>query len=155
MTTALRLREDPEGGADGVAHLSAAVLAQQLLAAHSRLGEWIAELELDDLALWEAIRPALARMSMESRQAVREFASVRGPASSYDTGRPLTQDDTVPPVVWAREVGAVQRLLWGVLADVQHEIDTDSASLAAALARALQQTAAVATALRAVAGFPH
>lgn len=147
MTTTLLPQEAAEAVADATVDRPATLLASELLAEHTRLGARIAELDADDAVAWAAVRPLLARASRDGRQAARDIAVARGHAEPGDS-RTLGPDDTVPPVVWAREIGAMQRLLWRALRDIELEADADG-RVAAALVRVLARTKPVVAALAA------
>lgn len=150
MTTTLLLQEAPDTVTDVALERSPAVLAGALLAEHARLGARVADLDADDAATWAAVRPLLARMSRDGRQAAHDIAVARGCGEPGDRRHALRPDDAAPPVVWAREIGAMQRLLWQALRDVELDADADG-RVAAALLQALARTKPVAAALDAAA----
>lgn len=147
MTTSLISHETP--GASTTEDPSArpvAALARELLAEHARLGVWVAALEPGDRPTWETVAPSLADLSATGRHTAREIAGIRG--LSLEVGRAVTEIDAVPPVVWAREIAVMQRLVCHALRDITFDADT-RAQCAAALRKALQDTRAVAAALTA------
>lgn len=116
--------------------LSAAALADELLGAYRVVGDWVGALDPDDASAWAALRPALASLSLSGRRTAAEIAEVGGLEAPAGVGLALTAAE---PVVWARELGAVQRLLWRLLRD----IDSDDGRCVAPLTRGLRRVRAV------------
>lgn len=122
-------------------------LAEELLAEHAEAGASVAALVAGTAGAWEMARPLVARLVAEGWHAARRQACLVG--STVPDNAPLVATDPVPAVVWAREVGALQRYLGRLL---RHRCDVGgSGGQAVALREAIVRTRAVGDALRAAA----
>lgn len=83
-------------------------LAGALLAAHADAGALVATLVDAGPVWWEQARPWVARLAAEGRDAERRLVAAPGGSAA---GGDLAATDPAPPIVWAREVGCVQRRL--------------------------------------------
>lgn len=145
MTTTVTLQASPPApSTNGASTRSARGLARELLAEHARLGAWVAALDPNDGATWETVGPTLAALSAVGRHTAREVAGIRSRGQALEIGPALTEVDAAPPVVWAREIAVMQRLVRHALRDVERDTDT-GAQCAAALRDALRQTRTVTT----------
>lgn len=116
MTTAPAVEIRPSTVAvDGAPQRTEAELTRELFTELGRLGARVAELDPGDAAAWHAARPALSRLSVDMRRLTGDLAAGGAPWPD-DVAGPLRAADPVPPVVWAREVAAVHRLLRRALA---------------------------------------
>lgn len=147
MTEMLVLEDAAPGVAGADNRATVRGLVDELLAAHADAGDCVAALVDGDAAEWEAARPWVARLVADGREFARRLARLDGKAGPDDP--PLEANDAVPPVVWAREVGAVQRCLRRVVRDLA---DVAAAGEhAAALRDAVDRTKRVGAALSAAA----
>lgn len=124
-----------------------------------RLGVLVAELAPDDTAAWAAVRSGVASLSVAARQLARTVAGPHGDGRSSSVGAALSPTDAVPPVVWAREVAAIHRLLRPAVRELaehgaEHGVEhgASDAPCAAELASVLHTASAVADDVAAAAG---
>lgn len=123
-------------------------LADELLAAHEEAGACVAALVDESSVLWEAAQPWVARLVAEARRTVHRLACLEARADS-DVSSRAAMTGSVPPVVWARQVGVVQRGMWRAVRKLEGE--ETAGQEAAVLREALGRTQTVAAALRAAA----
>ncbi|HWH32520.1 MAG TPA: hypothetical protein VNU01_07595 [Egibacteraceae bacterium] len=120
----------------------AAELARELLTAQADAGALVAEL-MERPDAWLRAEPLVAAVAATARRVAGEVAEDRG-----DAGGALCVHGPVPAVVWAREVGATQRLLRAALRRVTDHGQADRATTVALGAAAREMRAHV----RALAG---
>lgn len=122
-------------------------LGDELLAEHEDAGDRVAALVDENSVMWQAARPWVAQLVTEARQTMRELARLGGREVPGDLS--LSALDPVPPVVWARELGVVQRDVCRAVRGLEGEQRAEQQ--AAVLRAALGRTSTVVMALRAVA----
>jgi hypothetical protein len=94
-------------------------LADRLLDDQAAAGVYTAELvERADTECWTAALPWVASLAAEGRALAGELARLR--AVSVPAAATFAAPETVPPVVWAREIGVTQRLVLVALREIEH-----------------------------------
>lgn len=122
-------------------------LVDELLATHEEVGACVAALVDENSVRWEAAQPWVVRLVAEARQAMEHLAYVGG-GKAPDGGSPVATVEPVPPVVWARELGVVQRGVWRAVRRLEGE--ATAGQQVAVLRDAVGRTRRVGAALRAV-----
>lgn len=123
-------------------------LVDELLAIHDEAGACVAALVDENSELWQAAHPWVVRLVAEARQTMHHLACLGGRAAP-DGASPVTTIGPVPPVVWARELGVVQRGMWRAVRRLEGA--ATAGQQVAVLRDAVGRTRWVASALRAAA----